>query len=410
MLILCPECQLQVSDKAYSCPHCGFPFKLDKPSTSNKSKRMRLPNGFGQISEIKGRRLRNRFRVMVSDGRNADGRPIQKMLKPKAYFPSYKEAYEALIEYHKNPYDLSKDLTVAELYEEWISDFIKHAKSQKTIDQHTGVWPYCHSIYKMKAKNLKSYHLKNCIENASKIKDGEEIPASSTTKMKIKYLFNLMLDYAAEHEIVDRNYARLFALPSEITDDIESKREHHISFTDAELSLLWDNLSLPGMDLVLINCYMGWRPQELCSLKTKNVSIPEHSIVGGMKTKAGKSRIVPIHPKIQLFIQKYYDQAIALNSEYLFNYQDMRYNNRWVALKYPKYADYFNSIVATLNINPEHKPHDCRKQFVTMAKKYKLNDYAIKRMAGHSIDDITEALYTDRSFDWLYEELCKIEQ
>ncbi|MEQ2827819.1 MAG: zinc-ribbon domain-containing protein [Anaerobutyricum hallii] len=24
-LIKCPECELQVSDKALSCPHCGFP-------------------------------------------------------------------------------------------------------------------------------------------------------------------------------------------------------------------------------------------------------------------------------------------------------------------------------------------------------------------------------------------------
>lgn len=29
MIINCPECELQVSDKAYSCPHCGFPLKED---------------------------------------------------------------------------------------------------------------------------------------------------------------------------------------------------------------------------------------------------------------------------------------------------------------------------------------------------------------------------------------------
>lgn len=26
-LIKCPECELQVSDKALSCPHCGFPLR-----------------------------------------------------------------------------------------------------------------------------------------------------------------------------------------------------------------------------------------------------------------------------------------------------------------------------------------------------------------------------------------------
>ena len=61
MLIKCPECELQVSDKATTCPHCGFPLqpsvKSRKPRAKN-NKRRRLPNGFGQISEIKNRNLR----------------------------------------------------------------------------------------------------------------------------------------------------------------------------------------------------------------------------------------------------------------------------------------------------------------------------------------------------------------
>ncbi|WP_366525888.1 zinc-ribbon domain-containing protein, partial [uncultured Parasutterella sp.] len=27
MLIKCPECELQVSDKAATCPHCGYPMQ-----------------------------------------------------------------------------------------------------------------------------------------------------------------------------------------------------------------------------------------------------------------------------------------------------------------------------------------------------------------------------------------------
>lgn len=55
MLVKCPECELQVSDKAPACPHCGYPMKPSvkrKPRAKN-NKRRRLPNGFGQISEIK---------------------------------------------------------------------------------------------------------------------------------------------------------------------------------------------------------------------------------------------------------------------------------------------------------------------------------------------------------------------
>ena len=38
MLIPCPECALNVSDKAISCPHCGFPLKPDKLSKKKKRK------------------------------------------------------------------------------------------------------------------------------------------------------------------------------------------------------------------------------------------------------------------------------------------------------------------------------------------------------------------------------------
>jgi ribosomal protein L37E len=117
MLVKCVECELQVSDKASSCPHCGYPMngniKQRKPKNSNK--RRRLPNGFGQISEIKNRSLRNPFRAMVTVGKNINGRPICKPLKPESYFATYNDAYAALVEYNRNPYDLEPSITVKEL-------------------------------------------------------------------------------------------------------------------------------------------------------------------------------------------------------------------------------------------------------------------------------------------------------
>ena len=72
MLIVCPECDLQVSDKALVCPHCGYPITepIHQKRCRQSSKRRRLPNGFGQISEIKSHNLRNRWRVMIPAGKN----------------------------------------------------------------------------------------------------------------------------------------------------------------------------------------------------------------------------------------------------------------------------------------------------------------------------------------------------
>jgi hypothetical protein len=43
-----------------------------------------------------------------------------------------------------------------------------------------------------------------------------------------------------------------------------------------------------------------------------------------------------------------------------------------------------------------------------MAKKYKVDEYALKYMIGHKIEDITEKVYTQRDVNWLKEELEKI--
>ena len=79
MLTKCPECELPVSDKAPTCHHCGFPLIKDAVAKKRKSsRRMRLPNGFGKITEIKGKNLRCPFRAMVTVGKTSTGRPISR--------------------------------------------------------------------------------------------------------------------------------------------------------------------------------------------------------------------------------------------------------------------------------------------------------------------------------------------
>lgn len=137
MLIPCPECELQISDKAMFCPHCGYQTsQTTHRERKRQRKRNRLPNGFGQISEIKNRRLRKPFRAMVTVGKTSTGRPICKPLKPDAYFETYNDAYAALVEYNKNPYDLNPAITVKELYDRWSSEYfetLKSVSSQRTI-------------------------------------------------------------------------------------------------------------------------------------------------------------------------------------------------------------------------------------------------------------------------------------
>ena len=411
MLITCPECQLQVSDKAMACPHCGYPMKTKATLASNKTstrKYKRLPNGFGQITEIKNRNLRNRFRVMVSDGKTELGKPIQKMLKPRAYFPSYKEAYEALLEYHKNPYDLSKDITVEELYNEWFKDYCAHAKVQDSTNVYVTAWNYCSSLKSFLVRDIRPRHIKKVMEEGTRSEDGKEISVPLSIKPRIKMLFNLMLDYAVEYEIVDKNYSRAFQISSEIVDSAKENRKSHIAFTDDEMEILWKNINVPDVDIILIQCYTGMRPQELGSINLSDVHLEENYLVGGMKTAAGKDRVIPIHPKIKPLIEQKIAQAQSDGCAKLIVSKGLEFKTKYRPLTYHKYYVRYNDICKELGLDADHKPHDPRKQFITMAKKYKVDEYAIKRIVGHTISDITESVYTERNPEWLYEEICKI--
>lgn len=412
MLITCPECQQSVSDRAITCPHCGYPLKdlhpIVPPRKNHTKKFPRLPNGFGQITELKDQNLRNRFRVMVSDGKTEFGRPIQRLLKPKAYFPSYKQAYEALLEYHKNPYELDEDLTVGELYEKWFDHYKSQCKTDRTPQMYVTTWNYCQIIENIKVRELRPKHIKYCLEHGTMIRDDVVHTIPVTVKPKIKIMFNLMLDYAMEFELVDRNYARNFNLAKEITEAEVTNRKSHLCFTDEEMSKLWENVSTLDVSTILIQCYMGWRPQELGLIEISNINLDKNYIEGGIKTKAGRNRIVPIHPKVKPLILSKIELANKYRSKYLILTKDGHKDEVYIPFQYNNYFKHFRKVMAELGLNPEHKPHDPRKQFITMAKKYKVDEYAIKRIVGHRIKDVTEAVYTDRDPEWLYEEICKI--
>ena len=411
MIIKCIECGLQVSDKAILCPHCGFPMQPNAVGkyTRKKKGRPKLPNGFGQISEIKNRNLRNRFRVMVTVGKTSEGKPISKLLKPNAYFKTYNEAYEALVEYNKNPYDLNtSSITMTELYEKWSKEYLKTVATSK-VRSIQSAWNYCSVLYEMRVADVRAKHLKKCIDGASREGKGKIIQASANTKSRIKSIFNLMFDYANENDLVEKNYARTFNVSDKILKEVEEVKRGHISFTDKEMEILWKNVDkIPYVDVILIQCYSGWRPQELGLIELNRVDLNNWVFAGGMKTDAGMNRLVPIHSKIRPLIKKRYEEAININSKYLINCTDSQRKND-IKMTYDKYRHRFRSIRDKLNLNPEHRAHDPRKQFITMAKRYNLDEYAIKYIAGHRISDITEKIYTDRTVQWLKDEMEKIE-
>lgn len=94
----------------------------------------------------------------------------------------------------------------------------------------------------MRVMDVRARHVKGCMDEGVATVRGKEQHASASMKNKIKSLFNLMLDYALEYEIVDRNYSRTFKLTDETIKEIQKVKKEHIPFTDEEISKLWEHV------------------------------------------------------------------------------------------------------------------------------------------------------------------------
>lgn len=384
MLIHCPECGHQVSDKALSCPACGYPMK-PQAIKRNRSKR-RLPNGFGSITYLKGKRLRKPYLARVTIGKTDTGKPITRNLKPKAYYKTYNEAYAALIEFNRNPYTFDKDLTVYEALRLFMDYFGSEDHTDNYKNAMERAHKRCEPLYKMKLREIKPRHLKAVIETVE----------SANEKTTLKQFWNRAFDYAIEYELADHNYARDFSLDDKIVKETATKHPHQ-TFTDEEMKAFWDNKQDEVVRLILIQCYMGWRPNELCLINKEEVNLDEWYMISGSKTDAGRDRIVPIHTKIRELVRSAVDEMT-----------DDTFSIDNKPINYQRYYHYFRKVVKRLGLDKSHRPHDPRKQFVTMAKRNKVDEYVIKILVGHAIPDITESVYTERDLEWLRQEIEKI--
>ncbi|MCM1224744.1 MAG: tyrosine-type recombinase/integrase [Lachnospiraceae bacterium] len=373
---------------------------------------MRRANGTGQVFKIKEKGRRNPWRARITVAWELDevtGKSKQ-VIKTLGYYPSRREAEAALNEYLNNPYSIDgKDMTFEELYNEWSEKYFSSLSGVSSVRTVESAYRYMHPIYKMKVRDIRVRHLEECLEGAYRISDrgkdkGEKRYASACTKGRMKSVFNLMFDFAVRYDIVKTNYARNFEVSKEIRVQKQRDKKEISIFSNEELELLWGNVDkLQFADMVLIGIYTGWRPQELAILKLEDIDLEKNTSFGGLKTEAGKNRYVPIHPLIKELVASRYMEAEKLGSEYLFNDLD---GQRGTVMTYDKYRHRFDKVMTRLGM--EHRPHETRHTFSTLAKAYNMKDNVRKLIMGHSIIDFTDRVYTHPMLEELQQEMRKI--
>ena len=332
---------------------------------------MRRANGTGSVVKLSGNR-RKPFAVRITTGWTDKGYPIYEILD---YVETREKGLQILDEYNRNPYDVNlHNATFNELHEAWqnspqyqkLSGGLKH-------NCKTG-YNYCKDIGNKRYKDLRVDDFQGCINKAS--------DKSSATQGHIKNLFYHLDRYAYGHQVITHMYYSLLTI-----DPPHPAKK--IPFTDKEIQIVKDNLDYPWADIALTMLYGGWRIGEVRELLTANVDLDNEIIQGGIKTAAGKDRIVPIHPVILPIIKK----RVELNNKYLFGKNDKRFSQCRVYGSWHDLMDHLQIM--------RHTPHECRHTFRTRLDNANANQVCIDLLMGHASKSIGQRVYTHKTLEQL---------
>lgn len=329
----------------------------------------RNPNGYGCVTKLKGNRSRPWVvKVTVYD---QEGNAKQ---TPVGYAATEAEANILLAQYNNNPWDIQREtVTLVMLYNRWLEIKAPKLSSDSSRASLKSAFKHCSKYYGVKYRTIKSYHMQEAIDNCGK---------GYSTQAAIKNLWGHLDRFAFELNIIDKMYSPLTTAPP-IPD---TNRE---PFTQAEIDALWKNSSTDEwVQGVLIYLYTGFRLNELLTMKKEQVNLTDWIFTGGLKSKNGKNRIVPIHDRIRPFVQS----LIKNNRTYVFELDGKR-------IKEPKFYELWASVMKL--INADHTPHECRHTFETLLDNAGANRKCIDLLMGHKSKDTGNRVYNHKTIDQL---------
>ncbi len=319
---------------------------------------MKNPNRYGTVSKLSGNR---RKPWLVREGRSGRQKPI-------GYTATYEEGLILLAKYNTAPWDIeASKVTLQELYDLWLE---KRAVKLGTSNYKSlkVAYKHCRKLSNLQYKDIKSFHMQDCIDTCG---------LGYSTQGAIKTLWGHLDRFAMELDIISKQYSELItsAPIPETTKTI---------FTAEEIALLWENQHLEWADSVLFLLYTGFRISEMLDLQIANIDLKEQIMTGGIKTKAGKNRVVPIHSKIRAIVEKRYHSS---KNGYLFE-------NNGTKLYVQLYHPLWRSLMKKLQM--KHTPHECRHTFRSRLDSAGANKVCIDKIMGHKSSDVGERVYTHK--------------
>lgn len=354
-----------------------------------KKKRKKLSHGLGSITELSKNRI-NRFWARKEAISLPDGKLYRESV---GLFPTYEDAYKALIEPNLNDKDKT---TIIELYNFWRESPAFEKLERPTQDRYDkDIRRFEPLIYKPISQvtydNLQKKLNKIQANGYTRGKDPTKRPFSKDKLQKIIQAINIAYIEAIKRNIIENN----------LTDLLDyygtSKKKTFDIFNKKEINFMFDNIqNIPEIKFILLNIYTGLRPIEMVSLKKEHIDLTNKTIHGmGKKTEAGKNKTIIILPDIE---------EILIN---LYNSTDEYILGRKMSQDYYR-KHIFYKVLDKLNIRNNRTPYTCRDTFAALMNHFNVDKQTIKNMMGHTSFSTTSDNYIPFDLDKNTVEMSKI--
>jgi site-specific recombinase XerD len=370
-LMQCIKCKKEIPSGSTFCNHCG------KKQATEKRRSRKRANGQGSVYKLPGNRAKP-YAVVLPATYDYNGGKKQSYY---GYYTTKTEALNALNDVISKGVTDNIGLSLTQIFNEWKTLKFREL-SKSAVSNYNAAFKFFEPIKDKKFKDIKAVDVQEVIDHAVEQKK------KRATCEKIRSLYSQLCQYAMSIDLITQNYAKFLKLPS------IDKKEKEI-FTPEEISCFKAAASESDTaKIVMILIYTGMRINELFLMKKQNVYLESECpyMIGGLKTDAGKDRVLPLHSRIVPYIDYFMSQPGA----YLIS------NSKGGMKSYRNFKDReYYPLLDTLGIDRQKTLHCTRHTFATALQAQGTAPEDIIKLMGHTDYSTTTENYVHQQLDQL---------
>lgn len=268
--------------------------------------------------------------------------------------------------------------TFLDVYGEWEA---RHQEkvTRSTLNCYRAAKKYFAPLFDMPFERIDLTDLQECVDACGRGK---------RTRENMKVLGGLLYKYALPRHLSDMNYAMF--LETGMND-----KKTHPAFSPEQIERIRGAIGrIAYAEEIYVLIYTGFRPAELFGLQ-KNAYQEINGVeclVGGIKTEAGKNRVVTISPRIEGIIRS----RLKGDSIWLFpDSKGGKMNAKVFREKcfYPALSEMKIQACPTSGKHPLYVPYSCRHTFSNLLKNVSGSDRDKADLMGHRDYITTKRIY-----------------